>query len=473
MPIGAARVAEPDPGVAVNLAIVGAGAAVIALCPLAVLAPAVWRAAARAGSPLGGAEPAARARPSRLAGLLGRTRAVSGAIGVRMAFEAGRGRTAVPVRSALAGATIAVMAVIAAAVFGASLVGLVSTPRLYGQNWDAMTDLGFGSVTGQVAARFFKSDPSVIQLAAGDYGAVTIGGQVVPAIGLDQPSGTGFLTLLAGRAPAVPGELALGAQTMRALHLRLGQTVTVTPDHQVTTAPDRPTTMRVVGEVVFAQFSRGSFAPTGLGTGAVVPASVLSETDPYGACDGPLCYNFFLLRDRPGTDVTAQAARLTAALTAQGCPGNICITSADQRPADIRNYATIRDTPMILAGVLVLLAVGTLAHLLVTGVRRRRRDLAVLKTLGFARPQVLGAVAWQATAFAAVTLLIGLPLGVLAGRWAWTFFANAAGVPAAPTVPVTAVLLAIPVTLALANLIAAWPGWTAARLRPAAVLRAE
>ena len=39
--------------------------------------------------------------------------------------------------------------------------------------------------------------------------------------------------------------------------------------------------------------------------------------------------------------------------------------------------------------------------------------------------------------------------------------------------PLAAVLLAVPVTLALANLIAAWPGWTAARLRPAAVLRTE
>ena len=54
-----------------------------------------------------------------------------------------------------------------------------------------------------------------------------------------------------------------------------------------------------------------------------------------------------------------------------------------------------------------------------------------------------------------------------------TYFAGAAGVPAGATVPLTPVLLAIPVTLLIANLIAAWPGWTAARLRPAAVLRAE
>ena len=142
--------------------------------------------------------------------------------------------------------------------------------------------------------------------------------------------------------------------------------------------------------------------------------------------------------------------------------------TTDQSPSDIKNYASVRDTPLVLAAVLIVFAVGTLAHVLLTGVRRRRRDLALLKTLGFTRSQVLATVAWQASTFASVALLIGLPLGVLAGRWAWAYFANAAGAPAQATVPLPAVLLAIPVTLLIANLIAAWPGWTAARLRPAA-----
>ena len=76
-------------------------------------------------------------------------------------------------------------------------------------------------------------------------------------------------------------------------------------------------------------------------------------------------------------------------------------------------------------------------------------------------------VAWQASAFAAVALLVGLPLGSLAGRWAWALFASVAGVSAAATVPLATVLLAIPATLPPANLIAAAPGWEAARLRPA------
>ena len=123
--------------------------------------------------------------------------------------------------------------------------------------------------------------------------------------------------------------------------------------------------------------------------------------------------------------------------------------------------------------VLALLAAGTLAHVLLTGLHRRRRDLAVLKTLGLVRSQLLRVAAWQATALAAAALVIGLPLGVLAGRWAWALFAWSAGVSGVADVPAPLVLLAVPATLALANLIAAGPGWNAARGRPASVLRTE
>jgi ABC-type antimicrobial peptide transport system permease subunit len=110
---------------------------------------------------------------------------------------------------------------------------------------------------------------------------------------------------------------------------------------------------------------------------------------------------------------------------------------------------------------------------LLTGVRRRRRDLAVLKTLGFTRGQVLRTVAWEASALAVAALAVGIPLGVIAGRLSWALFADAAGIADHAVVNVPLVLLAIPATLLLANVIAAWPGWAAARLRPAQVLRTE
>jgi predicted lysophospholipase L1 biosynthesis ABC-type transport system permease subunit len=129
--------------------------------------------------------------------------------------------------------------------------------------------------------------------------------------------------------------------------------------------------------------------------------------------------------------------------------------------------------PLALSGLFALAALGTLVHTLVTSIRRRRRDLAVLKTLGFVRRQISATVAWQATTMAGIALLIGLPVGVAVGRWAWTLFANAVGVLPVPVVNLPPLLIAIPVTILLANLIALIPGRLAAATPPAAALKAE
>ena len=96
----------------------------------------------------------------------------------------------------------------------------------------------------------------------------------------------------------------------------------------------------------------------------------------------------------------------------------------------------------------------------------------MLKTLGFVSRQVRAAVAWQATAIAGVSVLVGLPLGIAAGRWAWLLFADQAAIVPAPVVSLLT-LLAFPAVLVLANAIAAVPARTAARTQPAVVLRAE
>ena len=468
MPIGAARLAEPSPGVEVNLAILAAGFAAIVLLPLAVVMPAAWRAAGRARTP-GVTGPASLPRPSRLGPALGLAGSVTGSIGVRMAFEPGHGRTAVPVRSALVGTTVAVAAVVAALVFGTSLIGLVSTPHRYGQNWDQELDLGFGAAPAPVAAGILSSQRRVAAYAGGDYGTVRIGGRAVPAIGIDPLHGRSFLTLLQGTPPVGPHEIVLGARTLHAIGGHLGQTIPV-----IVQGTRRR--MRIVGDAVFPFFSQGSTSATDLGNGALVSARLLSA--PFratGCVHGATCYNFFLIRYRPGTSLHAAAARLTTAVTAasHGHGQGFFTVTTGQRPADIKNYAGVRDTPLLLGAVLALLAVGTLTHVLLTGVRRRRRDLAVLKTLGLTRPQVIRVVSWQASALAAAALLVGLPLGVVAGRWSWALFAASVGVAGQADVPVPLVLLAIPAALVLANVIAAGPGWSAARIRLALILRSE
>jgi hypothetical protein len=475
MPIGPARLADPAPGISVDPLVLGAGFAAIVLLPLVILAPVAWRAATRATGPAGA--PGVSGRPSVLGAALSRWGSVAGGLGVRMAFEPGRGRTAVPVRSALAGTVVAVGAVAGAMVFGASLVALVSTPHRYGQNWDAQLDLGFESIPGNMAGQMLRSDRAVSEYAGGDYGLVSVKGTLVGAIGLDPAAdaspGSSYVTVLAGQAPAGPDEIALGAKTMAAAHVRIGQRIPVVIDHSAVVGLPVTRSMRVVGEVILPAFSRGSFNPTDLGTGALLTASVLSEPLPRSPCPSGTCYNFFLVRYHPGTNEASAAVTLAGLATRAGCPPGACPVTSDQRPGDIRDYAGVRDTPMILVGLLVVLAVGTLAHVLLTGVRRRRRDLAVLKTLGLSRGQVLRLVAWQASAFGCVALLAGLPLGVLAGRLAWAAFTDAAGIAPSPDIPMTLILLTIPATLLIAVLIALWPGWRAARVRPAAVLWTE
>src|SRR5205085_2881890 len=129
--------------------------------------------------------------------------------------------------------------------------------------------------------------------------------------------------------------------------------------------------------------------------------------------------------------------------------------------------------PLGRGGLLAVLAVFTLGHSLVSSVRRRRRDLAVLKTLGFVRSQVSASVAWQATTFAGIAVLFGLPLGLVAGRWAWSTFARGLGVDPTVATPLLAVALTVPFALIAANFMAAIPARTAGATRPATALRSE
>ena len=152
MPIGPARIAEPAPGLEVSAAILGAGFAAIALLPLLLAGTAAWHAASRSAGLLGVADRPATERSARLGLALRAVGSVTGSIGMPMALEPGRGRTAVPVRSALVGTIVAVASVVAAFVFGANLLGLVESPHEYGQNWTLELDLQVSGVPMQAAA---------------------------------------------------------------------------------------------------------------------------------------------------------------------------------------------------------------------------------------------------------------------------------------------------------------------------------
>ena len=163
----------------------------------------------------------------------------------------------------------------------------------------------------------------------------------------------------------------------------------------------------------------------------------------------------------------ATVERRIVAIPGLGAPATSAV------PVEVNRVRHIGWLPVTLAALLASLALLAVGHALVTGVRRRTRDLAVLKTLGFNRAQVRATIAWQATTLAAVGLAIGIPAGVIIGKFVWGRVANGLGIATTPAIPALALLLTIPAVLMLVNLIAYFPARTAARTRPAIALRSE
>ena len=144
-----------------------------------------------------------------------------------------------------------------------------------------------------------------------------------------------------------------------------------------------------------------------------------------------------------------------------------------QYPAEIENYRSIGSTPVLLATGLAVGAVVALGLTLTASVRRRRRDLALLKTLGFTQRQLAACVAWQSTVAVAIGVIAGIPLGIALGRWLWILFAHEIYAVPRATVPTLSLVYVGLGALVLANVVAVLPGRYAARTPTALVLRAE
>lgn len=130
-------------------------------------------------------------------------------------------------------------------------------------------------------------------------------------------------------------------------------------------------------------------------------------------------------------------------------------------------------TPAALAGVVAAGAVAALGLTLVASVRRRRREFALLKAFGFTSRMVSATVAWQATTCALVGVVLGIPVGIVLGRWLWTLFARGISAVPYPTVPVLSIVLVGLGALVFANLIAMLPGRVAGATATAELLRSE
>jgi hypothetical protein len=128
-PVGEARIAEPSTGVTFDPLVLLVGLLAVVVV---VLALGIWP-SLREGRTLSAEDEPLGSRPSAVVAQLAAAGAPpSAVIGVRHALQRGRGRSTVPVGTALIGTVLAVTALCGTAVFGAGLSHLTATPNLYG-----------------------------------------------------------------------------------------------------------------------------------------------------------------------------------------------------------------------------------------------------------------------------------------------------------------------------------------------------
>jgi hypothetical protein len=467
-PIGPVRRVYPARGIAADWTVLGLGAIVLIAVLSAVAVVFAYRAAphrvARRSNSV-----AARGTRAARAAVAARlpTPAVTG---VRFALEPGRGRNAVPVRSAILGAALAMVVVVSTLTFGTSLHTLVSRPALYGWNWDYALNGGggAGAIPPDAAASALRHDHDVSAWSGYYFAGVRLDRLAVPALG-GSPHASVGPPILSGNGLDAPDHVVLGASTLAELHKHVGDTV------MATIANAKAIRLRIVGTATMPTMGGGG-SHLEMGTGAwlsyaLIPPRARNQVDNFPP--GPQA---IFIRLHPGANRAAARRVLDgiAASNTLSLPTNYGVNVIPvQHPAEIVNYRSISNTPLILGATLVAGAVAALALTLVTSVRRRRHDLALLKTLGFTRRQLAAVVAWQATIAVTIGTIVGIPTGIILGRTLWDLFAREIYAVPEPTVPALTIALIGVGALVLANLVAAIPGRQAARTPSALLLREE
>jgi hypothetical protein len=432
-PVSSARELETAPGRAADWVATAAGVGFLVALLLAIAAVAAWR----------GSAPSARrdetpVRAKRAARLPFGSPAGTGA---RFAFDRRGART--PIRTASAGLVVGVAGVIAVLGVISALHRVERTPARYGWNWDVAVnatltnrDLQRAGVSGDVRAAAIVRG-SIVDLPFGATWAF----DTIPLRGAID------FTVVDGRLPVTSGELAAGPVWLRDHDLAVGDVVP---------AACGASPMTVVGAALVPAFDDDAIGGT----------VIVHDPKP-----SPLVQPVVrtALRLRPGASRSAVVAKLERALPA----GSVDPRALPLVPPEIRNLLRTVALLRILALLLALSAAAALAHLLASAIRQRRKEIATLRTLGFTPRQAGVALLWAALSATALGVVIGAPIGVVAGFTAWRIIAGRVGIATGTTIPWSAVLLVAVASAVVATLVSWLPAARAARLEPAATLRGE
>jgi hypothetical protein len=467
-PVGPVRHYDPDRGIHTDWAFVGTGAALFLVVLLALLAVLAARAVRLQGGRAEG-RPSVIGQAAVAAGL-----PPSAVVGARNALEPGAGVRSVPVRSTLIGSIVAVAAVVSAVVFGASLTGLISHPVRYGWNWDVIIQAegGYGSFNPAIVNRVMHGQPAVRAWSEFSFTQLSVDGRVLPVMGIQRRVGTVEPPTVSGQPLYGPDQIELGSVTLAELGKKVGDTVRIG-------SPPYTRTVRITGVVTLPSFGQLSSDHVSLGRGAMLPQATLlaaqGATAHLGGEESQSTLPSTIAIDLAPRTTAAQRARLVHHVVANNpdqTPGGTYELRSALASA-IVNAQQMGGQPVALAVGLAAAATASLALTVLSSVRRRRQELALLKALGMTRGQLRSVIAWQTTLTLLIAVAIGGPLGVAGGRLAWQSFAGSLGAMPVSEIPVAGLVLGLLGLVLAGNLLSTGPAAIAARTRPAIALRAE
>ena len=468
-PVGEARAAALSHGFVVNATTWGLGLLAIVLAVFVLAITPSWR-AAQVEAERNRRNNVQFSGVSKVAtGLAALGSPPSVLIGVRNALERGRGRSSVPLTTALVGTVVAVAALIAPTVFGSSLTNLLSTPRLYGAKWQVdLENLSTSKLHSLLPA--LKANPSVDRVTYGQVGKIiNVNGVPIESIYVTVAKGAMVYSLVSGRYPTGFGQMDLGQTSLAQVHAHVGSRVSVSVLDLKNVTRHREFT--VVGSIAVPP----SDGIGGLGDGVLMTIRGIENL----ACgSGPTSSPCVA---QINNKIDNNNSWSVAIKVHSGAVGRRTVQRLERkyaayynvqiRPTNLTNFGQAVDFPLLLGITLALFGATTLAHLLFVSVTRRRRQFALLKVLGFLRRQVRIAMCWQAMTVALIGVVFGVPIGVLAGKAIWKDFAASLGAVPVALVPVLTVIVLVVVIIAGAVLLSLVPATLAARITPAEALR--
>ncbi|HKY16176.1 MAG TPA: ABC transporter permease [Microthrixaceae bacterium] len=461
LPFGVAGRAEPNPGFSVDITVLLIGAIAI----IAIVIASAWVVAWRS---LRSRHRSARSSPPIAAGWLRRANLpLPLHIGGRHALIAS---PRVPTRSTLVGAALGVSGIVAALVVAGTTSARLDDPAAWGYAWDFQPDgsqeLFRDLVDSDLRERFDR-------IAVLAEHSLLVDGEDAVAFTIDDYVGRTEMGVVEGRAPRTPSEVALGATTLRETGKEVGDGVTMRfakarENEDDDRADDNENEVieidaTIVGMAVLPD--AGEDAPgegawlTVEGFESLMGSGSVTDIDAGGA---ELETIFDLAGDESPGSVRNEMEELGWEFSGYSYPS---------RPGRVVNIGAARTVALAIAALFAILTIVGAYHALTVSTQRRRSTFAVLRTLGTRRGEVRGSVLMQSIVVATVALVVGMPIGLLTGRWIWESVAGGVGFDATLSVPAVTLAVLVGAVLATSLVVAVRPAFLSTRDLPAGVLR--